>query len=161
LNLKSRIFDWTLSRKNVKQDFQEQKCYLDISLKNILRKYISLCKIRQRKKRLFERKEIKKTSRCILHQWFPKSAPWTTSGPRDWLKWSANPCRNQYFVLRGPPNDSKGSAHQKSLGTTVLHHTPDMSIMRSKNWMWLSIYILGLSLPFWHIEHYTTWLITN
>jgi len=43
-----------------------------------------------------------------------------TGGPPDWLKWSTNPYRNQYFVLRGPPTDSKWSAHRKILGTTAL-----------------------------------------
>ncbi len=56
-----------------------------------------------------------------LHQWFPKSAPRTTSGPQDELKWSANPFSNQYFVLRGSLYYFKWSAHRKSLGTTGLH----------------------------------------
>jgi hypothetical protein len=56
-----------------------------------------------------------------LNQWSPKSAPRTTSFRRDWLRWSANPYRNKYFVLRGPSNDSKWSAHGKSLGTTALN----------------------------------------
>jgi len=34
--------------------------------------------------------------------------------------WSANPDKNQYFVLGGAPNYSKWSAHRKSLGTTAL-----------------------------------------
>ncbi len=32
---------------------------------------------------------IKKSS--SLKQWFPKSAPRTTNGPRGYLEWSANP----------------------------------------------------------------------
>jgi hypothetical protein len=35
-------------------------------------------------------------------------------------KGSANPYTNQYFELRGALKCLKGSAHQKSLGTTVL-----------------------------------------
>jgi len=35
-------------------------------------------------------------------------------------KWSANPYKNQYFVLRGAPNYFKWSAHWKSLGTTAV-----------------------------------------
>jgi hypothetical protein len=53
-----------------------------------------------------------------IDQWFPKSALQTTSGPRDLLKWSANPHANQYFVLRGALKYFKWSANQKSLGTT-------------------------------------------
>jgi len=36
--------------------------------------------------------------------------------------WSSSSYTNQYFVLLGPPNDSKWSAHRKSLGTTGLAH---------------------------------------
>ncbi len=53
-------------------------------------------------------------------QWFPKSAPRTTGGPRDKLKWSAYPNINQYFVLRGALKYFKWSAHKKSLGTTEI-----------------------------------------
>jgi hypothetical protein len=53
-----------------------------------------------------------------LRQGFPKSAPRTTGGPRDELKWPANPYTNQYFVLRGALEYFKWSALQKSLGTT-------------------------------------------
>jgi len=39
------------------------------------------------------------------------------------INWSG-PCKNQYVVLRGPPNYSKWSAHWKSLGTTgLLNHS--------------------------------------
>jgi hypothetical protein len=55
--------------------------------------------------------------KCVV-QWLPKSAPRTTGGPRDWLKWSANPYINRYFVLRGPPIFFKCSTNQKSLETT-------------------------------------------
>jgi len=58
--------------------------------------------------------------KCLvwIGQWFPKSAPRTTGGPRDYLKWSSKPYINQHFVLDGPPNFSKWSANRKSLGTT-------------------------------------------
>jgi hypothetical protein len=51
-------------------------------------------------------------------QWYSKSAPWTTIGPQKKLEWSANPNLYLYFVLHRPPNYSKWSAQQKSLGTT-------------------------------------------
>jgi hypothetical protein len=69
----------------------------------------------------------------VLKQRFPNSAPWTTSGPRDLLKWSANPHTNQYFVLRGALKYLKWSANLKSLGTNVLEHRP-REIGRA--WQW-------------------------
>ncbi len=45
---------------------------------------------------------------------------WSARLAEDQLKWSANPYIIQYFVLRGPPNFSKWSSNQKSLGTTGL-----------------------------------------
>ncbi len=65
-----------------------------------------------------------------LGQWFPKSAPRTTGGPRDFPRWSANPNINQYFVLRGPPNFCKWSANQKSLGTTDLGSSTGLGNVR-------------------------------
>ena len=56
----------------------------------------------------------------VQDQWFPKSVPRTTGGPRNLLKWSANPYKNQYFVLCGALKYFKWFAYQKSLGTIVL-----------------------------------------
>ena len=56
----------------------------------------------------------------LLGQWFPKSAPRITSGPRDLLKWSAISNTTRFFVLRGLLKFLKWFAHWKSLGTTVL-----------------------------------------
>ncbi len=63
-----------------------------------------------------------RTSGCSLDQWFPKSAPRTTSSPQDELKWSTIPHKNQYFVLRGTLKYLKWSAFYKSLETTALDH---------------------------------------
>jgi len=46
---------------------------------------------------------------CSADHWY--------GGPRDWLKWSANPNTNQYFVLRWPQNYPNWSSHRKSLAT--------------------------------------------
>ncbi len=55
----------------------------------------------------------------MLEQRFPKSAPRTTGGPRDQLKWSSNPYTNKYFALWGALKYFKWSAKQKSSGTTA------------------------------------------
>ena len=70
-----------------------------------------------------DRNILNKISFFCLRQCFTKFAPQTTSGPRDQLKWSANPYTNQYFGLRGPLKYFQWSAQRKSLGTTGLRHT--------------------------------------
>jgi len=55
-------------------------------------------------------------------QWYRSVIPKVCSEDHWWSARLAevDPYINQYFVLREPPNFSKWSANQKSLGTTVI-----------------------------------------
>jgi len=74
--------------------------------------------------------------RLPLEQWFPKSAPRTTGGPRDWLKWSANPykrsifcaLRTTKFQLKQHPPYKQSLSHALILTLSCYHtHSPSLT----------------------------------